>query len=197
MANGYQSNQDFLQSLFGPLGVGADAYSDYAQFIPEVPEELYLLTDPTANIYQQLRGERQARLSTQLGESYSGIQQSLFETQRQARGMQGRAGFVTGADLAGDASRRAAMVGEKASSAFSRGLYDIEQDIVEQVGAEQRYVAGLEAQRRSDALKVAELADLFDESARNRDNRYRNMYDNLLMNYQDNYGDRSRDEFGG
>ena len=58
MANGYQSNQDFLQSLFGPLGVGADAYSDYAQFIPEVPEELYLLTDPTANIYQQLRGER-------------------------------------------------------------------------------------------------------------------------------------------
>ena len=151
----------FLQSMFGPLGVTPDQFSQYEQFVTPIPEELYELTDPTADIYQQFRQERQQRLSGQLGESVTGLQQSLFQGRREARGMGGRRGFVTGRRFMDDISQSAAMTGQRAFSAFGRGLYDIEEDIVERVGSERRYVAGLEAQRRSDALRLAELAGLF------------------------------------
>ena len=132
--------------------------------LEQIDQELYALTDPSADIYQQFRGEQQQRLSQQLGETYTGLQSSLFQSQREARGMMGRAGLVRGRSLMGELSREASMRGERAASAFGRGLYDIESDIVERVGAERRYVAELEAQRRSDALRVAELAGLFDEN---------------------------------
>jgi hypothetical protein len=151
----------FLQSMFGPLGVTPDQFSQYEQFVTPIPEELYELTDPTADIYQQFRQERQQRLSGQLGESVTGLQQSLFQGRREARGMGGRRGFVTGRRFMDDISQSAAMTGQRAFSAFGRGLYDIEEDVVERVGSERRYVAGLEAQRRSDALRLAELAGLF------------------------------------
>jgi len=156
-----QTTEEFLQSMYGPLGVSSQQYGQYSQFLGEIPEELYALTDPSAEIYQQFRTEQQARLSEQLGETYSGLEQSLFQGQREARGMQGRAGLVRGRDFMSEISEQVAMRGQRAASAFGRGLYDIEEDIVERVGAERRYVSGLEAQRRSDALRLAELAGLF------------------------------------
>lgn len=158
-----QSTSDFLEEMFGPLGVGSNQYSQYEQFFTTIPEELYALTDPSAEIYQQYRTEQQARLSEQLGETYSGLEQSLFQGQREARGMQGRAGLVRGRDFMGELSQQMAMQGQRAASAFGRGLYDIEEEIVERVGSERRYLAGLEAQRRTDALKIAELAGLFED----------------------------------
>jgi hypothetical protein len=159
-----QTTEDFLESMYGPLGVTSQQYGQYSQFLGEIPEELYTLTDPSAEIYQQFRTEQQGRLSDQLGETYTGLEQSLFQGQREARGMQGRAGLIRGRDFMGEISEQVAMKGQRASSAFGRGLYDIEQDIVDRVGAERRYVAGLEANRRSDALRLAELAGLFDEN---------------------------------
>ena len=159
-----QSTDDFLNEMFGPLGVTSEQYGQYSQFLGEIPEELYALTDPSADIYQQFRTEQQGRLSDQLGETYTGLEQSLFQGQREARGMQGRAGLVRGRDFMGELSQQMSMQGQRAGSAFGRGLYDIEEDIVERVGAERRYVAGLEAQRRSDALRLAELAGLFNNT---------------------------------
>ena len=188
MANGMftpQSSMDFLESMYKPLGVTQDQFGQYSQFLGEIPEELYQLTDPNADIYQQFRQERQGRLSDQLGETYTGLQSSLFQGQRQARGMQGRRGFVTGRDFMGEISEAASVRGERAASAFGRGLYDIEEDIVDRVGAERRYVAGLEAQRRSDALRLAELAGLF-----NQDNRTMQPFDPSEMEEQDQYEDR-------
>ena len=158
-----QSTDDFLNEMFGPLGIGANQYSQYSQFFTEIPEELYALTDPSAEIYQQYRTEQQGRLSDQLGETYTGLEQSLFQGQREARGMQGRAGLVRGRDFMGELSQQTAMQGQRAVSAFGRGLYDIEEEIVDRIGNERRYIAGLEANRRSDALKIAELAGLFDD----------------------------------
>ena len=188
MANGMftpQSSMDFLESMYKPLGVTQDQFGQYSQFLGEIPEELYQLTDPNADIYQQFRQERQGRLSDQLGETYTGLQSSLFQGQREARGMQGRRGFVTGRDFMGEISEAASVRGERAGSAFGRGLYDIEEDIVDRVGAERRYVAGLEAQRRSDALRLAELAGLF-----NQDNRTMQPFDPSEMEEQDQYEDR-------
>ena len=180
-----QSSMDFLESIYKPLGVTQDQFGQYSQFLGEIPEELYQLTDPNADIYQQFRQERQGRLSDQLGETYTGLQSSLFQGQREARGMQGRRGFVTGRDFMGEISEAASVRGERAASAFGRGLYDIEEDIVDRVGAERRYVAGLEAQRRSDALRLAELAGLF-----NQDNRTMQPFDPSEMEEQDQYEDR-------
>jgi len=155
------SSMDFLQSVFGPLGVDRDRLSQFEQFVTPIPDELFDLTNPDADIYQQFRSDRQDRLNTQLGETFGGLQQTLFQGQRQARGMQGRRGFVSGRDVMSDMSQMAADRGSRAFSAFGRGLYDIEQNIVDRVGAERRYIAGLESQRRSDALRLAELAGLF------------------------------------
>jgi len=160
----YQSPMDALSSMFSPFGVSADDLTKYSGFIGDIPEELYGLTDPNADIYKQFRSERQGRLSDQLGESYSGLQQSLFTGSREARGMQGRSGLVSGRNIQADMSRVASMQGEKLGSAFTRGLYDIEESIVDKVGAERKYLATLEAQRRSDALKLAGLAGLFDDN---------------------------------
>lgn len=155
------SSSEFLQSVFGPLGVSADRLGQYEQFVTPIPQELYDLTDPSADIYQQFREDRQSRLNTQLGQAFGSLQSSLFQGQRQARGMQGRRGFVSGRNMMSDLSQMASERGSRAFSAFGRGLYDIEQNIVDRVGAERRYIAGLEAQRRSDALRLADLAGLF------------------------------------
>ena len=90
----------------------------------------------------------------------------MFQGQRQARGMQGKRGFVTGRDFMGEMSQEASMRGQRAASAFGRGLYDIEENIVDRIGSERRYMANLEAQRRSDALRLAELAGLFNDEGR-------------------------------
>ena len=156
----------FLTEMFQPFGVTPDQLGQYSNFIGEIPEELYQLTDPSADIYQQFRQERQQRLSDQLGETYTGLQSSLFQGQRQARGMQGKRGFVTGRDFMGEMSQEASMRGQRAASAFGRGLYDIEENIVDRIGSERRYMANLEAQRRTDALRLAELAGLFNDEGR-------------------------------
>jgi hypothetical protein len=159
----YQSPMDALSSMFSPFGVSTDDLTKYSGFIGDIPEELYGLTDPNADIYKQFRSERQQRLSDQLGESYSGLQQSLFTGSREARGMQGKSGLVSGRNIQADMSRAASMQGEKYGAAFGRGLYDIEESIVDKVGAERKYLATLESQRRSDALRLAGLAGLFDK----------------------------------
>ena len=160
----YQSPMDALSSMFSPFGVSSDDLTKYSGFIGDIPEELYGLTDPNADIYKQFRSERQGRLSDQLGEAYSGLQQSLFTGSREARGMQGKSGFVSGRNMQADMSRYASMQGEKLGSSFTRGLYDIEESIVDKVGAERKYLATLESQRRSDALRLAGLAGLFDDN---------------------------------
>ena len=160
----YQSPMDALSSMFSPFGVSTDDLTKYSGFIGDIPEELYGLTDPNADIYKQFRSERQQRLSDQLGESYSGLEQSLFTSSRQARGMEGRSGLVSGRNVQADMSRVASMQGDKIGSAFGRGLYDIEESIVDKVGAERKYLATLESQRRSDALKLAGLAGLFGDN---------------------------------
>ena len=78
--------------------------------------------------------------------------------------MQGKSGFVSGRNMQADMSRYASMQGEKLGSSFTRGLYDIEESIVDKVGAERKYLATLESQRRSDALRLAGLAGLFDDN---------------------------------
>tara|TARA_R110000796_G_scaffold248502_1_gene375330 strand:+ start:120 stop:866 length:747 start_codon:yes stop_codon:yes gene_type:complete len=166
----YQSPMDALNSMFSPFGVSSDDLTKYSGFIGDIPEELYGLTDPNADIYKQFRSERQERLSDQLGEAYSGLQQSLFTSSREARGMQGRSGFVSGRNMQSDMSKAASMQGEKLGSSFTRGLYDIEESIVDKVGAERKYLATLESQRRSDALKLAGLAGLFDDNEEELDN---------------------------
>ena len=155
---------DALNSMFSPFGVSSDDLTKYSGFIGDIPEELYGLTDPNADIYKQFRSERQGRLSDQLGEAYSGLQQSLFTSSREARGMQGRSGFVSGRNMQSDMSKAASMQGEKLGSSFTRGLYDIEESIVDKVEAERKYLATLESQRRSDALRLAGLAGLFDDN---------------------------------
>ena len=58
----YQSPMDALSSMFSPFGVSTDDLTKYSGFIGDIPEELYGLTDPNADIYKQFRSERQQRL---------------------------------------------------------------------------------------------------------------------------------------
>ena len=71
--------------MYGPLGVSSQQYGQYSQFLGEIPEELYALTDPSAEIYQQFRTEQQARLSEQLEKHISGFRAKFIPRTKRSK----------------------------------------------------------------------------------------------------------------
>lgn len=171
---GQQNNSSVLRGFF-PLsnfpGLTDADLSKYSSFIGQIPQELYELIDPDSDYYRLQREERvgflQGDINTSLAGNLDTGQEGLFQTSREARGMQGRRGFVQGRDFMKNvriASNRAQeQKGRELSETYSKGLYSINEDIIRQLEENQRYVAGLEAEQRRTALQIGKLGEFFDD----------------------------------
>ena len=58
-------------------------------------------------------------------------------------------------------SEQADISGDTLNKSFSKGLYDVNQNIVDKIGAARQYYTGLVGQQRGDMLTLAKLTDMF------------------------------------
>jgi hypothetical protein len=169
---GQQNNLSILRGFFpssGYPGLTDEMLSEYTGFLGEIPEELYDLTDPESDYYTLQRGERvgflQGDINTSLSGNLKSLQQGLFQTSREARGMQGKRGFLQGRDfmreVRGEARREQSRRGRELSDTYGKGLYSINEDILGQLDENRRYVASLEADQRRTALDIGRAAEIF------------------------------------
>ncbi len=166
---GYGGEPDAGTSEQNPLDLLRDFFPDASderlqelvKFVSVIPSELYEAADPEAEMYSLMRQERTGMLEAQRDTAENRARRSLFTTLEQARGMEGKRGFALGRNIYGDVSEAAASGFESVQDQFSRGLFNINQSIIDRTSAAQRYLAGLESQQRGDMLKLADLADLF------------------------------------
>ena len=154
-----QSPLDLLKSFFPDAS--DERLQELVKFVSVIPSEIYEAADPEAEMYSLMRQERTGMLEAQRDTAENRARRSLFTTLEQARGMEGRRGFALGRNIYGDVSEAAASGFESVQDQFSRGLFNINQSIIDRVSSAQRYLAGLEAQQKGDMLKLADLADLF------------------------------------
>ena len=134
---------------------------ELVKFVSVIPDEIREAADPDAEMYQLMRQERTAQLEAQRDTAEDRARRGLFLNLEQARGMEGKRGFALGRNIYGDVSEAAAAGFESVQDQFGRGLYNINQSIIDRVGSAARYLASLEAQQKGDMLKLADLADLF------------------------------------
>lgn len=177
LAGNQQGPQDAFSVMRGlfPLseypGLTDTELSKFTQFIGEIPQSLYDVTDPNAALYQQQREEKtgflQKRAGQQIGKGFELGQSSIFQTAREARGMAGQTGVVQGRDFMKGVRREASREQQRGSkgvyNVYEEGVYDINEDIVQQVDENRRYLASLEADRRRDILTLARYAEFFGE----------------------------------
>jgi len=156
---GEQSPLDLLRDFFPDAS--DERLQELVKFVSVIPSEIYEAADPEAEMYSLMRQERTGMLEAQRDTAETRARRSLFNTLEQARGMEGRRGFALGRNIYGDVSEAAAQGFESVQDQFSRGLFNINQSIIDRVSSAQRYLAGLESQQRGDMLKLADLADLF------------------------------------
>ena len=164
-----QDPLEVLTSFFPDVDISE--LEGLTQFVSVIPSEIYEAADPESEMYSLMRQERTGMLEEQRSQAEQGLRGSLFQSLEQARGMEGNRGFALGRNVYGNISNQAAMRFEGIQSNFSRGLYNISEDIINRITGAQRYLAGLEANQRSDMLRLADLADLFDyDPTNNEDN---------------------------
>jgi len=159
MSQGGLSPLELLQGYFPDIG--DDILSQYTQFVTPLEDELYQATQQDASIYQQMREEQTGFLQEQRGMGRRKVQDALFSGFEQARGYAGKRGLLSGRDFFSDISRQASYGGEDLNKLYSKGLYDINQNIVDRIGAAKMSYASLLGQQRGDVLRIAELADMF------------------------------------
>jgi hypothetical protein len=174
LAGNQQDSFSVMRGLF-PLseypGLTDAELSKFTQFIGEIPQSLYDITDPNAALYQQQREEKtgflQKRAGQQIGKGFELGQSSVFQTAREARGMAGQTGVVQGRDFMKGVRREASREQQRGSEGiyniYEEGVYDINEDIVSQIDENRRYLASLEADRRRDILTLARYAEFFGE----------------------------------
>jgi len=156
---------------------------ELVKFVSVIPDEIREAADPDAEMYQLMRQERTAQLEAQRDTAEDRARRGLFLNLEQARGMEGKRGFALGRNIYGDVSEAAAAGFESVQDQFGRGLYNINQSIIDRVGSAARYLASLEAQQKGDMLKLADLADLFktDNTSSNNDDDDEEQQDNDYM----------------
>lgn len=159
MSQGGLSPLELLQGYFPDIG--DDILSQYTKFVTPLDDELYQSTLQDASIYQQMREEQTGFLQDQRGMGRRKVQDALFSGFEQARGYAGKRGLLSGRDFFSDISRQASYGGEDLNKLYSKGLYDINQNIVDRIGAAKLSYASLLGQQRGDVLRIAELADMF------------------------------------
>lgn len=158
-------SQDPLEILKGYFPDADETrLQELSKFVSVIPTEIYEAADPNAEMYQLMRQERFGQLEGQRDIAETSLRSGLFRNLEQARGMEGKRGFALGRNIYGDVSEDAAQRFEGVQSEFSRGLYNINQSIIDKISSAQRYLASLESQQRSDILKLADLADLISPS---------------------------------
>lgn len=153
-----------------PLDILKDYFPDadlaelekLTKFVTVIPTEVYDAADPSAEMYSLMRQERTSQLEGARDLSEDNLRGSLFRSLEQARGMQGKRGFALGRNIYGDVSEAAATRFEGVQGEFGRGLYNINEEIINRITGAQKYLAGLEGQQKSDLLKLADLAGLLD-----------------------------------
>jgi hypothetical protein len=153
------SQMDLLKGYFPD--VDDDTLSQYQQFITPIPGELHEATDPGYGLYTALRKEKTGFLSSQRQRGREDLRSSLFTGYREARGLEGQRGFVSGRNILKDISREAGRQGDTLNQAFGKGLWDINQDIVGRVASARKYYGDLVGQQRRDMLSLADLSDYF------------------------------------
>ena len=156
---GGQDPFDLLREFFPDAS--DERLQELVKFVSVIPDEIREAADPDAEMYQLMRQERTAQLESQRDTAESRARRGLFLNLEQARGMEGKRGFALGRNIYGDVSEAAAAGFESVQDQFGRGLYNINQSIIDRVGSASRYLASLEAQQKGDMLKLADLADLF------------------------------------
>jgi len=153
------SQMDLLKGYFPDID--DDTLSQYQQFITPIPGELHEATDPNYGLYTALRKEKTGFLSDQRQRGREDLRSSLFTGYREARGLEGQRGFVSGRNILKDISRGAGRQGDTLNQAFGKGLWDINQDIVGRVASARKYYGDLVGQQRRDMLSLADLSDYF------------------------------------
>ena len=121
-----------------------------------IPDEIREAADPDAEMYQLMRQERTAQLEAQRDTAENRARRGLFLNLEQARGMEGKRGFALGRNIYGDVSEAAAAGFESVQDQFGRGLYNINQSIIDRVGSAARYLS-LEAQQKEICLNLQTL----------------------------------------
>ncbi len=159
MSQGGLSPLELLQGYFPDID--DDILSQYSQFVSPLPDELYEATLEDAPIYEQMRTEQTGFLQDQRKMGRKRASDALFSGYETARGMAGKRGMGIGRDLFRDISREASYAGDEVNRLYARGVYDINQNIVDRIGAARMNYATLLGQQRGDVLKIAELADMF------------------------------------
>ena len=154
-----QDPLEILKSYFPDADI--EQLEKLTKFVSVIPSEIYEAADPGAEMYSLMRQERTGQLEEQRGLSEDILRDSLFRSLEEARGMSGKRGFALGRNIYGDVSQAAAQRFEGVQSDFSRGLYNINEEIINRITTAQKYLAGLESQQKTDLLKLADLADLF------------------------------------
>tara|TARA_B100001250_G_scaffold22653_1_gene19084 strand:+ start:3134 stop:3982 length:849 start_codon:yes stop_codon:yes gene_type:complete len=158
-SQGSMSQMDLLRGYFPDID--DDTLSQYQQFITPIPGELYDATDPNFGLYTSLRKEKTGFLSDSRQRGREDLRSALFTGHREARGLEGKRGFVSGRTIVSDISEEAARKGDSLNQAFQKGLWDINQDIVGRVSSARKYYQSLVGQQRRDMLSLAELSDYF------------------------------------
>ena len=156
---GGQDPLDILKDFFPDAS--DERLQELAKFVSVIPTELYEAADPDAEMYSLMRQDRVGQLESQRDLAEERARGSLFRNLEQARGMEGKRGFALGRNIYGDVSEAAAQSFEGVQDSFGRGLFNINQSIIDRVSGAQRYLASLESQQKGDLLKLADLADLF------------------------------------
>ena len=160
--NASQSGMNQMDILRGYFpDIDDDTLSQYQQFITPIPGELYEATDPNFGLYTSLRKEKTGFLSDSRQRGREDLRSALFTGHREARGLEGRRGFVSGRTIVSDISEEAARKGDALNQSFQKGLWDINQDIVGRVSSARKYYQSLVGQQRRDMLSLAELSDYF------------------------------------
>jgi hypothetical protein len=157
-----QTPLELLQSFFPDADVAE--LEKLTRFVSVIPQDIYDAADADNEMYQLMRQERTGQLESARDMSESLLRDSLFRNLEQARGMEGKRGFALGRNIYGDVSDQAATRFMGVQSDFGRGLYNINEEILGRVRSARQYLTSLESRQRADLLKLADLADLFEDT---------------------------------
>tara|TARA_R100000458_G_scaffold58754_1_gene67497 strand:+ start:680 stop:1375 length:696 start_codon:yes stop_codon:yes gene_type:complete len=156
-----QNSMSILQGYFPDMS--SDQLSKYQKFVTPIPDEFYQETLADNPLYAQIQRERLGFLEGSRRLQRQGLQESLFSSQREARGLSGQRGFVSGRNMFKEISQAASLRGDELNQNFQRGLYDVGQDIADRLSGARRFYSGLQSDQMNQVLKLAELSDWFSQ----------------------------------
>jgi len=153
------STKDLLKGYFPDID--DETLSQYEQFVSPIDSELYDATKQDYKLYQEYAQEQRGFLEQSRGIGRQKLQNSLFTGYEQARGVQAKSGFLSGRNMFSNISEQGNIAGDALNKSFSKGLYDVNQSIVDKIGSARQYYTGLVGQQRGDMLTLAKLTDMF------------------------------------